>query len=101
MPDRPRPGAWDQRSAFDADLTTLASAFTTASASGSASLALAEDTDNGSNTVTIQAPAAVASNKIATLQDVTGTLYISSATDVALADGGTGASLVDPDATGS
>src|SRR5690349_7626698 len=45
------------------------SAFTPASASGAAALALAEDTDNGAHTVSIQAPASVASNKTATLQD--------------------------------
>lgn len=84
--------ALDGKQPLDADLTTLASAFTTASASGAASLALAEDTDNGSNTVSIAAPASVASNKTATLQDVTGTLYVSGGTDVAVADGGTGGS---------
>lgn len=33
-----------------------------------------------------------------TFQDVTGTIYVSGGTDVTLADGGTGASLVDPNA---
>jgi len=78
--------------AYDADLTTLATAFTSASASGPASLAFAEDTDNGANTVSISAPTSVASDKVATLQDVTGTIYVSNGTDVAVADGGTGAS---------
>ena len=73
-------------------LTGLRSAFTPASAAGPASLAFAEDTDNGSNTVSIAAPAAVTSDRTATLQDVTGTLYVSGGTDVAVADGGTGAS---------
>ena len=77
---------------LDTDLTTLSSAFTSATASGPASLALAEDTDNGANTVSIIAPATVASNKTATLQDVTGTIYVTGGTDVAVADGGTGAS---------
>lgn len=84
--------------AYDADLTTLATAFSSASAAGPASLALHEDTDNGTNKVTVIAPASVASDKTATLQDVTGTLYVSSGTDVELADGGTGASLADPNA---
>jgi len=46
-----------------------AALITPASASAAASLALAEDTDNGSNTVTIIAPASVASNKTLTLAD--------------------------------
>lgn len=78
--------------AYDADLTTLATSFTSASASTAASLALHEDTDNGTNKVTIIAPASVASDKTATLQDVTGTLYISGGDDVIVADGGTGLS---------
>lgn len=53
--------------AYDADLTTLATAFTSASASGGASLALAEDTDNGTNKVTIQAPATLAGDYTLTL----------------------------------
>lgn len=75
---------------LDADLTTLATAFTTASASGAASLALAEDTDNGSNTVSISAPASVASNKTITLPDVAGTMAIvpGSDTQVVFNDGG-------------
>jgi hypothetical protein len=133
---------------LDDDLTTLATVFATASASAAASLALHEDTDNGTNKVTIiapasvasdktqtlqdvtgtvaltsqlvpynapgaltaasiellesqaggtdkialAAPASVASNKVATFQDVTGTLYITGGTDVAIADGGTGQS---------
>ena len=77
---------------LDADLTTLSAAFATASASGPASLALAEDTDNGSNTVTLTAPSSIASNKTITFQDVTGTVYVSSGTDVPVTDGGTGAS---------
>lgn len=88
----------DGKQAADADLTTLSTAFSSASASGPASLALHEDTDNGTNKVTIIAPSSVATDKTATLQDVTGTIYVSSGTDVALADGGTGASLTDPNA---
>ena len=78
------------------DLKTLISpvsgAFTEASGSTPAALALAEDTDNGSNKITLIAPAAIASDKTVTFQDVTGTVYVSSGTDVAVADGGTGAS---------
>lgn len=78
--------------ATGAQINASAGAFTPASASGAASMALAEDTDNGTNTVSIAAPASVATNKTATLQDVTGTIYVSSGTDVAVADGGTGLS---------
>lgn len=42
--------------------------------SSPASLVLAEDTDNGTNTVTVISPASVASNRTATLQDDDGTL---------------------------
>jgi hypothetical protein len=70
----------DGKQASDADLTTLASAFTTASASGAASLALAEDTDNGAHTVTIQSPAAVTANVVQTLQDAAGTIALTATT---------------------
>jgi hypothetical protein len=46
--------------------------FTAASASGAASLAFAEDTDNGAHTVSIQGPASVAANVVATLTDQAG-----------------------------
>lgn len=59
--------------AWDADLDTLATAFTTASASGAASLKFAEDTDNGSNTVTLQGPASTA-DVVLTLPAATDTL---------------------------
>jgi hypothetical protein len=62
--------------AFDDDLTALATAFSRASASGSASLALAEDTDNGTNKVTLRAAAAITSDRTATLPDLTGTIVI-------------------------
>jgi hypothetical protein len=77
--------------AYDADLTTLATAFTTASASGAASLAFHEDTDNGTNRVLLQGPASTADVTL-TLQATTGTIYSTGGTDVAIADGGTGAS---------
>jgi hypothetical protein len=83
---------------LDDDLTEPAAAFTAASASGPATLDLHEDTDNGTDKITLTAPASVASDKTVTFQDVTGTVYVSGGTDVALADGGTGASLADPGA---
>lgn len=87
-----------EKQPLDADLTALATAFTRATNSGPASLALAEDTDNGAHKINVTAPAAIASDKTATLQDVTGTLYVTGGQDVSLADGGTGASLADPNA---
>jgi hypothetical protein len=77
--------------AYDADLTTLATAFTTASASGPASLKFHEDTDNGTNAVTLIGPASTA-DVTQTLQAVTGTILCTGGTDVAVADGGTGSS---------
>lgn len=47
---------------------------TRASASGPTSFAFSEDTDNGTNKITIIAPAAVASDKVLTLPDATDTL---------------------------
>lgn len=67
--------------AYDADLTTLASAFTTASASGPASLDFAEDTDNGSNYARVIAPASMAANRTITLPDATTTLVGTDTTD--------------------
>lgn len=61
-------------------------------ATAAGKLTLLEDTDNGANKVTITAPQSIASDKTITLQDITGTVYVSSGTDVAVADGGTGAS---------
>lgn len=87
-----------EKQPLDADLTALATAFTRATNSGPASLDFAEDTDNGSHRIRVTAPASVASDKTATLQDVTGTLYVTGGQDVSLADGGTGASLTDPNA---
>jgi len=52
----------------------------------------------GTNYVTIIAPTLISSNYTQTLQGVTGTIYVSNGTDVSLADGGTGASLTDPNA---
>ena len=53
-----------------------------------------EDTDNGAHKVTLTAPQSIASDKTITLQDVTGTVYVTGGTDVAVADGGTGVSSV-------
>ncbi len=83
---------------LDTDLTTLSTAFTTASASGPASLLLAEDTDNGAHAIRLIAPASIAANVDITFQGTAGTLYQTGGTDVALADGGTGATLADPGA---
>lgn len=66
--------------AFDADLTTLATEFTTASASGAASLAFAEDTDNGSNKCTLQGPSSTADVTV-TLPAATTTLIGTDTTD--------------------
>lgn len=56
-------------------------------------ITLLEDTDNGSNKLDIKPPQSIATDKVVTFQDVTGTVYVSTGTDVALADGGTNASL--------
>lgn len=53
--------------AYDADLTDLSTKWTAASASGPASLQFHEDTDNGTNKVTIQAPSSLAGDYTATL----------------------------------
>lgn len=50
-----------------------------ATAAGPSSITLAEDTDNGVNTATIIAPAALASNRTYTLPDATGTFLLDSA----------------------
>jgi hypothetical protein len=52
--------------------------FTAASASGAASLEFAEDTDNGSNKITLKAPAAVTSDVDVTFPDKTGTIAMTS-----------------------
>lgn len=54
-------------------LTALGIPYTAASASGAASLEFAEDTDNGTNKVTLKAPASLAANADVTLP-VSGTL---------------------------
>lgn len=84
--------------ASSAALTDLALRWTVASVSGPASLDFREDADNGTSRVRIVAPASIASDQTQTLQDITGTLYVTGGQDVSLADGGTGASLADPNA---
>lgn len=100
--------------AYDANLTTLATAFTTASASGPASLKLHEDTDNGAHSVRLIAAASLTGDHDATFPNASGTVVLDTATqtltnktltsptisggsitgitDLAIADGGTGAS---------
>lgn len=60
--------ALSTQSTFPTPLTVTADATTPSS------VVLQEDTDNGSNTATIIAPASIASNRIATLQDASGTV---------------------------
>jgi len=66
--------------AFDADLSTLALAFITASASGAASLDFAEDTDNGVNRVRLIGAASTADVSV-TLPAATDTLVGKATTD--------------------
>jgi hypothetical protein len=63
--------------------------FTPASSSSAAFLDFAEDTDNGTNTATIIAPASIASNTSHILPAVSGTLLGTGST-VTVAQGGTG-----------
>jgi hypothetical protein len=70
-----------QVQAYDADLTDLASNWTTASASGSSTLVFDEDTDNGTNTVTVTVAASLASNYTVTLPSATDTLVGKATTD--------------------
>lgn len=75
--------------AYSANLTSVGTAWTAASSSGPASMAFAEDTDNGTNKVTLKGQASVASDIEVLLPATAGTLYVSGGTDVAVADGGT------------
>ena len=61
--------------AFSANLTALATAFSRATASGPASLALNEDTDNGTNKVSLTVPAALSADRTYTFQDLDGSVY--------------------------
>lgn len=67
--------------AYNATLTDLSTKFTPASASGPASLALGEDSDNGSNKITLSAPASLASDYTFTLPTSAGTSGYSLVTD--------------------
>lgn len=71
-----------QVQAWSAVLDALAAAFTVASASGPASLKLAEDTDNGSHTVEVKAPASVTANRVVTLPDADDTIVGKATTDI-------------------
>lgn len=51
-----------------------------------------EDTDNGTNKITVTAPSAIASDKTQTLQDITGTIIVTGGTDLTVPDGGIGVS---------
>lgn len=75
-----------------AGLTDLISRWIAASASGAASLDFAEDTDTGTNRIRLIAETPLGGDFTVTIPGVTGTLYISGGTDVAVADGGTGRS---------
>lgn len=59
--------------AYNANLTTLGSAFTSASTSTASSLKLYEDVDNGTNYAELKAPASIASNYTLTLPADDGT----------------------------
>lgn len=83
---------WSSLLALSTVLTDLAARWTAASASGPASLDFREDTDNGTSRIRLIAPSSIASDKTATFQDVTGTIYVSGGTDIPVTDGGTGAS---------
>lgn len=73
-------------------LTVVGGAVVGGNSTASGYVDFLEDTDNGTNKITVTAPSAIASDKTITLPDFTGTLYVSSGTDVAVTDGGTGAS---------
>lgn len=60
--------------AYSANLTDLDGNWTAASASGASSLVFDEDTDNGSNTITLDAPASLSANYTVTLPAGTTTL---------------------------
>lgn len=70
-----------EKQPLDADLSALATAFARATNTNPASIALAEDTDNGTNKITVTAPASVSSDKVLTLPDATDTLVGKATTD--------------------
>lgn len=67
--------------AYSADLTDLAGNWSAASASGQTTLVFDEDTDNGSNTVTLQPAASLSANYTVTLPSATTTLVGTDSTD--------------------
>lgn len=69
------------------------SQFTPASAAGPASFDLLEDTDNGTNKITVKGQAALAADRVFTLPDATGTALVG-------ALGGTDNAIVRADGTG-
>jgi len=62
--------------AYSADLSDLVTRWVPASTSGPASLDFLEDADNGSNKVTVIAPATLAADAVLTLPSTTGTLAL-------------------------
>lgn len=67
-----------------ADLVDLITQWGAASASGPATLILLEDTDNGTNKVTLTAPSSLASDVVATLPSTTGVLLADTTQPVTL-----------------
>ena len=65
-------------------LDNLETVVNNASASAPASLDLHEDTDNGTNKITITAPSAIASDKVITLPDETGEVITDASTELTL-----------------
>lgn len=80
--------------AYDPELTVLGAKWISASAAAPASLDFAEDTDSGTNYVRFTAPTTLTGDRTVQLPDFDGTLYISTGTDVAVTDGGTGLSTL-------
>lgn len=70
-----------QVQAYDADLDTLSTKFASATATTPAQLDLNEATNNGTNKVSVVAPASMTSDKILTLPDATDTLVGKATTD--------------------
>lgn len=70
-----------QVQAYDADLDTLSTKFASAAATTPAQLDLNEATNNGTNKVSVVAPASMTSDKILTLPDATDTLVGKATTD--------------------
>lgn len=67
---------------LDSDLTDLASRWAAATASGASALQFLEDTDNGTNKVTVAGPASVASDRTVTLPDASGTVALAESVTV-------------------